>query len=158
METLHEITSKDAPFLLHAISLWKTYFACDLEKEQLLLWAERNPQDSILRAFEVANSWAKDRRPTVMGHDAICRYITSVLKNKARLRNKWEEVVGDGGGQTPTISLTVQQAVLVRDELQNTLREMLSRKDELSNEGMGFFTDISVLHKELTTKLAGGVR
>ena len=93
------------PFLLHAISLWKTYFACDLEKEQLLLWAERNPQDSILRAFEVATSWAKDRRPTVMSHDAICRYITSVLKNKARLRNKWKEVVGSTESATSMSSL-----------------------------------------------------
>jgi hypothetical protein len=91
---IYKLTSADAPALREALALWKQLFGVDLERTQLIIWAERYPQDLILRAFNVARSWATERHPSVVNPGDACRYTSGVLKNMMRLQEKADALLG----------------------------------------------------------------
>jgi hypothetical protein len=56
------------------------------------------------------------------------------------------------------ITITNEQAELIRNEIRNTLYELLRCKEQLSDEGMHIYSELNSLHKELTAKLARACR
>jgi len=111
----YTITPADRPFLLHALSAWKTLHHCELDKSQLLTWLERYPKPDILHAFEIVQVWADERKPSETCYLLRAKYANGVLRARAQHLNKWNELFASK--DAPTISLTLEQAEIVLQEL-----------------------------------------